>query len=210
MHARRVDLRIGRCFPYLQVTDQKDEQACVAVSFAASVFCAKINRNVLYFEDGTKEVDWRRIFDLAIKNSWSPSRGTSFGSVSLAIKSVYSIDITKHGIEFVYLKNDVESVKAHLRRGNAVVCGYTVTPSIDDFHKKAHVTRSYGYMLPHAPRSEGHISGHCVLIVGYDDDLGAVIARNTWGASWGVDGHFLIRYVTITDVRLVTDLVAVV
>jgi hypothetical protein len=209
MQARRVDLRTGRCFPYIQVTDQKDEQACVAVSFAASVFCAKINRNVLFFEDGTREIDWRKIFDLAIRNSWSPSRGTSFGSVSQAIKNIYSSDMVTHGIEFVDLKNDVEGLKAHLRRGNAVVCGYTVTPTIDDFHKKAHVTRAYGYMLPH-PQDEGHVSGHCVLLVGYDDDLGAVIARNTWGASWGVDGHFLIRYVTISDTRRVTDLVAVV
>lgn len=37
-------------------------------------------------------------------------------------------------------------------------------------------------------------AGHAYCIVGYDDINQVLIARNSWSESWGVEGHFYIRY----------------
>jgi hypothetical protein len=36
--------------------------------------------------------------------------------------------------------------------------------------------------------------GHLVLVVGYDDDRGCWICKNSWGAGWGDNGYFRIAY----------------
>jgi len=38
------------------------------------------------------------------------------------------------------------------------------------------------------------IGGHCVCIVGYDDNLQCWICKNSWGTSWGESGYFRIGY----------------
>ena len=38
------------------------------------------------------------------------------------------------------------------------------------------------------------VGGHCVQIIGYDDDQRAWIAKNSWGTGWGRDGFFRIGY----------------
>lgn len=36
--------------------------------------------------------------------------------------------------------------------------------------------------------------GHCMVAVGYDDEIGALRIRNSWGVSWCDDGHFWLAY----------------
>jgi C1A family cysteine protease len=38
------------------------------------------------------------------------------------------------------------------------------------------------------------LGGHCVSIVGYDDNAGCWICKNSWGAGWGENGFFKIGY----------------
>jgi len=38
------------------------------------------------------------------------------------------------------------------------------------------------------------VGGHCVCIVGYDDNLQCWICKNSWGTSWGESGFFRIGY----------------
>ncbi|MFL5809861.1 MAG: C1 family peptidase [Flavisolibacter sp.] len=38
------------------------------------------------------------------------------------------------------------------------------------------------------------IGGHCVCIVGYDDNLQCWICKNSWGSGWGESGFFRIGY----------------
>lgn len=42
--------------------------------------------------------------------------------------------------------------------------------------------------------SGSELGGHCVAIVGYDDDPGYWICKNSWGKSWGEEGYFKIKY----------------
>lgn len=47
----------------------------------------------------------------------------------------------------------------------------------------------------------GH--NHAVLLVGYDDDLGAWLIKNSWSAEWGMDGFGWIKYGSININTLV-------
>lgn len=53
---------------------------------------------------------------------------------------------------------------------------------------------------------DGVLGGHAVLCVGYDDDLGCFIIRNSWGADWGVKGHFYMPYEYMCWEQLVQDI----
>lgn len=55
------------------------------------------------------------------------------------------------------------------------------------------------------------LDAHIVLIVGWDDDMGAWIAKNSFGADWGEDGFFNIKYGTChigLDVKSIGKVVA--
>ena len=41
--------------------------------------------------------------------------------------------------------------------------------------------------------------GHAVLCVGYDDSMGRMIVRNSWGPGWGDSGYFYMPYAFIAD-----------
>jgi len=38
------------------------------------------------------------------------------------------------------------------------------------------------------------LGGHCISIVGYDDEKEAWLLRNSWGTGWGEDGYCWIKY----------------
>ncbi len=42
--------------------------------------------------------------------------------------------------------------------------------------------------------SGGQAGGHCVSIIGYDDNGGFWICKNSWGTGWGENGFFCIAY----------------
>jgi hypothetical protein len=42
----------------------------------------------------------------------------------------------------------------------------------------------------------GRPAGHCMLIIGYDDDLGAVLLQNSQGVAWGSKGYVWMAYDT--------------
>jgi C1A family cysteine protease len=39
--------------------------------------------------------------------------------------------------------------------------------------------------------------GHCILIVGYDDNIGGWLFKNSWGAGWGNKGYGYLAYVNL-------------
>jgi C1A family cysteine protease len=53
--------------------------------------------------------------------------------------------------------------------------------------------------------SEQLLGGHAVLAVGYDDASQRFLVRNSWGASWGQQGHFTMPYAYLTERSLSSD-----
>jgi C1A family cysteine protease len=49
------------------------------------------------------------------------------------------------------------------------------------------------------------IGGHAMLVVGYDDDMGRFIIRNSWGEKWGDKGYGYIPYEYLTNPMLGGD-----
>ncbi|HLH20818.1 MAG TPA: C1 family peptidase [Bryobacteraceae bacterium] len=50
---------------------------------------------------------------------------------------------------------------------------------------------SSGVYRHHSGSLEG---GHCVCCIGYSDELGAWLCKNSWGTGWGEQGYFWIAY----------------
>lgn len=46
------------------------------------------------------------------------------------------------------------------------------------------------HKLPYDPI----VGYHCIALVGYDDEKGAWLLRNSWNTSWGIEGYCWIRY----------------
>ncbi|TRW15183.1 C1 family peptidase [Glacieibacterium frigidum] len=64
--------------------------------------------------------------------------------------------------------------KIYLANVGPLVCGFTVYEDFDTYD---------GGVYTHVKGKER--GGHAVLVVGYDDDLGAWICRNSWGTGFG-------------------------
>ena len=51
-------------------------------------------------------------------------------------------------------------------------------------------------------KTTGGPAGHCMLIVGYDDDLHALRIQNSWGTGWGDHGFVWMDYDTFTTLAV--------
>lgn len=207
---RRVDLRRTKCFPYGPVPDQGEEVSCVAQSFSAALYCAQVSGTLLEpLDQKNWYPDTQGLYAFALAESPDRGKGVSFSSVISRVRSIYGEKLDRLGVTIEELPNDAEAVRSALQAGSPVVAGYQVNNAIESFHNSAAVREAHGLVLPPFWKTPQPVSAHAVLIVGYDDDVGCFIARNSWGPQWGSDGHFLIRYRDIQDEDAFTDLVSV-
>jgi hypothetical protein len=78
----------------------------------------------------------------------------------------------------------VDFARESVAAGRPVVAGLELTlPWFDG-----------GTRVPDPPEHGQGLGGHAVLIVGYDDDEGYVIIRNSWGPAWGQLGYAELPY----------------
>ena len=98
-------------------------------------------------------------------------------------------DAKKFRIDFWRQVNvqDIKEVKAQLAAGYPVIIGAEVSQEFvnDGFEKKA------AFVWTSAGTASG---GHCMLLVGYDDNKGAFKVMNSWGKDWGDNGFGWIDY----------------
>jgi hypothetical protein len=203
-----VDLRrLGGCFPYLDPRNQGSDVSCVAEAFAAALYCLKAQQGLVLLP--SSELLYPRVEELysaALQRSEFPRRGTSFTGVLRELLELHGEDLRRLDLRPLRLQNDVEAVREALRSLRPVVAGYQVNEEIERFHGEPDACRRYGYVLPSFSRSPWATGGHAVLLVGYEDAVQCMIARNSWGPHWGVDGHFLIRYSDLEDPSAFTDI----
>ena len=177
---------------------------CVAHSFATALYCAERWANSKELPDFYP--NFSTIFSDALLISPDRARGVSFDAIARGLETVYADRIRRLGLRYQPLPSSNAAVRRTLLKGMAVIAGYQVNAAIDAFHRHAYVCEQMGYVLPAFRRSDKSLSGHAVLLLGYDFGVQAFIARNSWGPAWGVDGHFLIPFASIRNQDAITDL----
>ena len=88
--------------------------------------------------------------------------------------------------DFVVL-DKVSDMKKHLATVGPLATCFETYEDFVMFYKG-------GVYRYHEETSGEFVGGHCVQIIGYDDDQRAWIAKNSWGTGWGVNGFFRIGY----------------
>ncbi|TKG69907.1 C1 family peptidase [Prauserella endophytica] len=83
----------------------------------------------------------------------------------------------------VDLSQDPAAIKQHLYTYGAVTACLVVYDDL--FHYTGGVYRH---------TTEETSGGHCVALIGWDDDAGCWIAKNSWGPDWGENGFLRIAY----------------
>ena len=83
-------------------------------------------------------------------------------------------------------KTSITAMKTYLSTVGPMTACFTVYEDFFSYYS--------GGVYSHSGNSGDVIGGHCVQVVGYDDAARCWIAKNSWGAAWGEDGYFRIRY----------------
>jgi len=105
----------------------------------------------------------------------------------------------QHRIKDYQRLNSLNEMKSCLASGHPFVFGFSVYESFESEEVK-----TTGIMqLP--GMDERMVGGHAVTAVGYDDEKGCLIVRNSWGVGWGDNGHFYMPYGFVTNRNLSDD-----
>ena len=99
------------------------------------------------------------------------------------------------------------SIKGQLFAGLPLEFGFDVFPQFRSVGKDG--------LIAYPEPGDASIGGHAVMAVGYDDTVqcpnattGAILCRNSWGTSWGMDGYFWLPYDYVTKPFLGVTLAA--
>jgi C1A family cysteine protease len=94
----------------------------------------------------------------------------------------------------------LDDMRICLAEGFPFVFGFTVYESFES----QEVARNGIVQMPQP--SECTLGGHAVLAVGYNDEQGRFIVRNSWGIDWGQKGYFTMPYEYLASRNLADDL----
>jgi C1A family cysteine protease len=109
-------------------------------------------------------------------------------------------DAKKHAaITYYSVNQNLADMKGCLAEGFPFVYGFTVYESFES----QEVTDTGNVPMP-GP-NEAVLGGHAVLAVGYDDEEGVFIVRNSWGPHWGDAGYFYMPYAYLIDNNYADD-----
>jgi C1A family cysteine protease len=193
-----VDLRRTSCFPYPTLKDQGTEGTCVAHAINIAYICAQrkhdvsvVNTNVHTAED---------LFEQArdkSKISRPQSKGITF---SEAMKSL--------GTQATWFRlgKTTNNFRKCLVLGYPIVFGFGMTNEMYDWQlNKNDGMKKSNYVMPTptSPELTEITAFHCVMIVGYKNGL--FICRNSWGDTWGKEGHFYLPFEVMNNHKIVVD-----
>lgn len=105
-------------------------------------------------------------------------------------------------LKYQRVTQSLNQMKGCLVAGGPIIIGFVVFGSIynPEVGKTGDIPLPAGEDLQAGP-----IGGHCVLVVGYDDNKRAFILRNSWGEGWGNGGYGSLPYSYLTSSDLASD-----
>jgi len=143
----------------------------------------------------------------------------SIAKLGVCSEDIWSYDITKfrdkpsraayseaskhQALVYRRVLPNLHQMQGCLAAGFPFVFGFTVYESFQG----SDVAKTGEVPLP--KRGEQVLGGHAVIAVGYDDTAQTFIVRNSWGKSWGKQGHCFMPYVYLTDTQLARDFWAI-
>lgn len=92
-----------------------------------------------------------------------------------------------------------DDLQSTLAAGLPIIFGFSVFESFES-QAVAHTG-----IVPMPSKTEDCLGGHAVMLVGYDDARSAYLVRNSWGASWGLNGYFWMPYAYAESRNLASD-----
>jgi C1A family cysteine protease len=123
--------------------------------------------------------------------------------------SVYQEALKHPKIRYERVDNTrLDDIKGVLFEGYPIVFGCDVYTSFDtpETAKTGIIPfPNYSKFFNSPVAAEDYISGHCMIIVGYDDRIQCFIVRNSWGKEWGDNGYCYIPYDYLTNKYLAYD-----
>jgi len=112
----------------------------------------------------------------------------------------------------VRLEQSLDQFRTVLAAGFSILCSIVVTDNGDEWMHSVTRQRESNFLYPTAWGQQDLPKvkyAHSVLIVGYNGLARHFIIRNSWGARWGIDGHFYVAYGAVTEKFWCRDFYAV-
>lgn len=103
---------------------------------------------------------------------------------------------------FKYLSVDQELINIK----NCLFQGYPILLGIELYESSEYDENLKSGIIPIPDtNNERYLGGHCILLMGYDDEKSIFCFLNSWGDGVGDNGYFYIAYEYLLDNKLATD-----
>jgi hypothetical protein len=208
------------CYPYFPAFKQEDTGTCTSQAAVAAFMCSqrrqgvspdqwvvpsalfnyyyarKIHGNVTYDSGTTVHAAVTAMSQgVALEDQWpyseqhantEPPFQVQVGALHYSALDVQPLD------------NGLRNLKTCLAHGIPFIISFNVTSDMDEWFKDVNQQLQSGFLLNLGHlASNDTVGAHSALVIGYDDNyqgVGAFILRNSWGPSWGDQGHFYVSY----------------
>ena len=111
----------------------------------------------------------------------------------------YELAKNHKSVKYERVKHDFDHLQDCIASGYPFVFGFAVYESFES--EKVAETG----IMPMPSKNEKMLGGHAVMAVGFDDDKGVFIVRNSWGPDWGDNGYFYMPYEFIIADKYCSD-----
>jgi C1A family cysteine protease len=114
-------------------------------------------------------------------------------------QNCYDHAVTHKVLVYKRISRSLQDMKICLVNGYPFVFGATLYDSFESDE----VAETGIVPMPQA--DESVVGGHCMVAVGFNNEIQSFIIRNSWGESWGMKGHCFMPYKYLTNSNLCDD-----
>lgn len=207
---RPQDMLITECLRRQPVYNQAHLPQCAAAAFVTALTCELYRCGLTTLPRTNKAPTVETVYQHALEQCGDRHAGRlTVRCIRRALLDLHGADLDDMRLQIYELPTS--QVINVLQSGRTVIVGYLVDARREKFHGSTQIAQSFNYILP--PLRSPAISGHCVVLVGLPKEISTstprryyCLARNSFGAQWGLDGHFFIDLAHLSDESQTPDL----